>query len=256
MRVSPLAAFLRVYAALLLAPAARAAANFPSHIILWHCDTHDCAAVPPSNCQVASSPLPTNGSCTLAGATWFSAVPGGGSAVRVRGFSTSECGGAADWGDVSLALDGPPGCRAVSGGRGGGAYATPFSANAAPPLSPALALARGGGGLGGGAVELFSCGRPDCATVPPNSVCGLVAHQLPTNGTCTWNNGAYCFTATMDGDGNLDVTGYRWGGGCACGGDVAWGTASGIDVGAGLPAGCQPVQGGYGGGAYAQWSAV
>ena len=101
-------------------------------------------------------------------------------------------------------------------------------------------------------VDLFTCGRPDCATVPPNSVCGVVAHQLPTNGSCTWNGGPFCFSATLDGDGALSASGYMWTGSCACGGVAVWGSVSGVAVD-GLP-GCQPVQGGYGGGAYAQWA--
>ena len=103
-------------------------------------------------------------------------------------------------------------------------------------------------------VDLYSCGRPDCATVPPNSVCGMVAHALPTDGTCTWSTGAYCFSATMDADGLLSVRGYPWVGSCACGGSLSWGSVSGINVNAGLPSGCEPVQGGYGGGAFANWT--
>ena len=119
----------------------------------------------------------------------------------------------------------------------------------------AQAAAGAGSGGGGGTVDLYTCGRPDCATVPPNSVCGLVAHQLPTNGSCTWNSGPFCFTAALDpGSGLLAAAGYAWLGSCdgACGGVPVWGAVSGVAVD-GLP-GCQPVQGGHGGGAYAQWA--
>jgi len=108
-------------------------------------------------------------------------------------------------------------------------------------------------------VDIYSCGARDCST-GNNNVCQVIIAYLPTNGTCTWNGGAYCFLAVPDGagagaggagGGTLTVTGFRWnaGLGCACGAAPAWGIVSGLAVDG--VAGCMPVNGGTAGGAYA-----
>jgi len=122
-----------------------------------------------------------------------------------------------------------------------------------------LGWAHSEGGVAGGVgpsalIDLYSCGARDCSTGGSN-VCGVIAAFLPTNGTCTWTGGAYCFTASPDNPGGspltLTVAGYRWGPGlgCACGAAPSWGSVSDLAV-SGIT-GCTPVQGGTGGGAYA-----
>lgn len=245
--------------AILLGAAAVSPAALPAAVSLFGCAQPSCEAVSPDACQPIAAPLPTDGTCTAGvGGAWFSAAADGAS-LTVRGFATGECDGAVVWGEVHglVVADGVAGCQPVRGSRGGGAYVTNYSGRAAPAQAaapPALPppLPRARAADSSPLVNLYSCGRPDCQTVPPNDVCGVVIAYLPTNNTCTWNNGAYCFTASLDANGELAATGYRWTGSCACGASPSWGQVSGVAVGG--VAGCQPVLGGYGGGAYATWS--
>ena len=208
---------------------------------LYHCGLSTCETDPQNNCQLAAYGLPTNGSCFATGGAYaYTCVSNSLGTYDVRGYY-GACGGTALWGQASgMVPDGR--CHAVQGGRGGGAYLLPHVVPALKTVVEVTAATT---------IDLYSCGLPDCSTNNQNQ-CSVVIASLPLNGSCTWNNGAYCFVATLNGDGSVNAQGLRWGGSCSCGGSPSWGTVSGLAVD-GIK-GCQAVQGGYGGGAYALWS--